>query len=130
MRSRCLLCRLIQPRLSPFRAGGILLLVHISLTFALTAAQITTAPVMEPSTGLSTNGRFGQNQLDGQLRTAEQISKVRARAEAGSARDQFLMGYACSKGLGQAQNLSQALAWYLTAATRAEPAAITELGRL
>lgn len=128
MPGSCFPRTLAQPSSSLVR--GTVLLVQIALTFALASAQTGTTPTVEPSMRLAENGRFGQSELDSQLRSPEQISKIRSRAEAGSARDQFLMGYACAKGLGQAQDRSHALAWYLKAANQSEPAAITELARM
>jgi len=121
---------LTQPRTSLVGVGRILALAQIALMFAPAWAQITSTPSMEPSTRLSASERLEQTQLDGQLRSPEQILKIRERAEAGSPRDQFLMGYAYSKGLREPQVLSQALAWYLKAANRAEPAAITLRGHI
>ncbi|HWI67152.1 MAG TPA: SEL1-like repeat protein, partial [Nitrospiraceae bacterium] len=127
MRCSCIPRSLAKPSAS--LVSSILLLVQITLTFALASAQVTTTPGREPFMRLVANGRFGQSQLDGELRSSDQIAKVRSRAEAGSARDEFLMGYACTKGLGQPQDPNQAFTWYLKAANQAEPAAITELGR-
>ncbi|HET7213415.1 MAG TPA: tetratricopeptide repeat protein, partial [Terriglobia bacterium] len=67
---------------------------------------------------------------DRELRSAQQFAKVRARAEAGSTHDQFLMGYAFARGLQEPQDMAQALNWYTLAADRGDPGAITELGRM
>jgi len=128
MRGACIPRSLAQPSAS--LASWIILLVPMTVMCALASAQITTTPAIEPSMRLVEKGRFGQSQLDGQLRSPDQNSKIRARAQAGSARDEFLIGYAYTNGLGQPQDLSQGLAWYLKAANQGEPAAITELGRM
>jgi uncharacterized protein len=131
MRASCALCA-FAPRLTPFLQAG--RAPHqrwlIALVVALSCVPISPAQAVELSMHLSTNGLFGQSQLDAQLRTPEQRAKIRTRAEAGSARDQFLVGYAYSRGLGQPQDMESALAWYLKAANHTEPAAITELGRM
>src|SRR5881227_3472988 len=46
-------------------------------------------------------GRSGGESLASELRTPDQVSKALARAEAGSAHDQFLIGYAYANGVGQ-----------------------------
>jgi hypothetical protein len=68
--------------------------------------------------------------VDKQLQTSQQASRVLARAEAGSPRDQFLIGQSYAKGIGGSPDLTQARLWYERAANRGEPAAITELGRM
>ena len=76
------------------------------------------------------HGRGPGDNVDNEIRSPQQVSKAFARAEAGSAHDQFLIGYSYAKGLSQPRDYSKALVWYEKAANRGDTAAITELGRM
>ena len=90
--------------------------IKLGLLFFATVLPALQAEVVHLRPGQSllffARARSGGEGLDNGLRTSQQISKTLARAEAGSAHDQFLIGYAYAKGLGQPQDYSQALVWY------------------
>src|SRR5678815_4687362 len=100
------------------------LILTISVSTSLWA-QSRQLPMLAPG-----HGRGPGDSVDSQIRTPQQVSKAFARAEAGSAHDQFLIGYSYAKGLSQPQDYSKALVWYEKAANRGDTAAITELGRM
>src|SRR5690242_19728493 len=104
MRVHLSLSNLHVPRSLP-AVGGVLLFVSlIPCGFGQSASAAIESP-----TATSSSGEFSQGPVNGELGTSESVEKIRARAEEGSARDQFRMGYAYSKGIGAPHDDAEAL---------------------
>ena len=101
-------------------------LFWLAFSLGSTWAFAQSASVPASSQAMFEIGHAERKQLQNELRTPEQVSRVMRRAEAGSTYDQFLIGYAFASGTGEPQDFAEALAWYQRAADRGEPAAMTD----
>jgi TPR repeat protein len=99
------------------RYRSLMFVVHLFLCFALLQVSSTSTPLAPPD---KISDQAETNPTD--------ISKLRARAEAGNADAQFRLGNAYENGKVVSQDYALALTWYKKAAEQGYPAAENGLG--